>query len=270
MTRNMNGTYGHPGNGIGAPRRPGRLAAAAGALFLTAAGAMPAAAMQILDAADHAELSAVISGTAVNRIALDHDRIARVVRGPGSFTVEHDAARGDLYVRPNASAELEHAGPSPAPAAVTLFLGTERGFTYRLTLAVTVRDSAQILIRNPDAHAPDDEQAGLPGDPHTGVLVALIRAVARREPLPDYAIEPATTGPAGGLEDVTAVEAWRGPRFTAHVVEMPDGAFADASALASRFGPGIAAVWLSAPGRGPGGGRLAVVVRAHGRAGATR
>ena len=154
---------------------------------------------------------------------------------------------------------------------MTLFLGTERGFTYRLTLAVTVRDSAQILIRNPDARPPKDEEAGLPGDPHTGALVALIRAVARREPLPGYAIKPAAEAETvGGPGDVTVVEAWRGARFTAHVVETPDGAFADASALAARFGPGVAAAWLSAPGRGPGGGRLAVVVRAQGRAGETR
>ena len=41
---------------------------------------------------------------------------------------------------------------------MTLFLGTERGFTYRLTLAVTERDSAQILIRNSAARAPAGER----------------------------------------------------------------------------------------------------------------
>ena len=46
-------------------------------IFLMAAVA-PAAAMQILDAADHAELVAEISATNVNRIALMGDRIARV------------------------------------------------------------------------------------------------------------------------------------------------------------------------------------------------
>ena len=40
------------------------------------------------------------------------------------------------------------------PETVTLFLGTEKGFTYRLALAATMRDSAQILIRNPEAAAP--------------------------------------------------------------------------------------------------------------------
>ena len=37
--------------------------------------------------------------------------------------------------------------PAGAPAPVTLYLGTEQGFTYRLSLSVVSRDSAQILIR---------------------------------------------------------------------------------------------------------------------------
>ena len=74
------------------------------ALHILAMGALaapvPALAMQILDAADHAELAAEISATGVNRIALMGDRIAKVVRAPGGFAVEHDAASGDLYLRP--------------------------------------------------------------------------------------------------------------------------------------------------------------------------
>ena len=104
----------------------------------------PAAAMQILDAADHAELSAQISATQVNRIALAGDRIAKVVRAPDGFAVEHDARSGDLYLRPLT------AEPA-APDRVTLFIGTEKGFTYRLTLTPADRDSAQILIRNGEA-----------------------------------------------------------------------------------------------------------------------
>ena len=62
------------------------------------AAPVPALAMQILDAADHAELAAEISASGVNRIALAGDRIAKVVRAPDGFAVEHDAASGDLYL----------------------------------------------------------------------------------------------------------------------------------------------------------------------------
>ena len=62
--------------------------------------ATQASAMQILEAADHAELEAVVSDRAVSRITLAGDRVARVIRGAVGFAVEHDKARGDLYLRP--------------------------------------------------------------------------------------------------------------------------------------------------------------------------
>ena len=236
-------------------RTIGRWIAGAGtlaALLVSAALAAPASAMEILEAEDHAELAAEISATEVTRVALAGDRIVRLVRGPG-FTAEHDPASGDLYLRP----------PAAGAAPLTLFLGTEKGFTYRLTLTPAARGTAQILIRNPAAAAP--MQAEAESDSRVGALVALIRAAARREPLPGYAVELDIT-----VGDVDALEVWRGPRFTALVLELGAGDSGDATALAARLGPGIAAAWTSAPGTGPSGGRLAVAVRETATAGAAR
>ena len=97
----------------------------------------------------------------------------------------------------------------------------------------------------------------------------LIGAVARREPLPGYAIEAAAAGPDGAAGPVFGtLETWRGPRFEVLVVEIPDrmlvgetpggplsGGPGDAAAVAARLGPGIAAAWLAGPGTGPSGGR---------------
>ena len=271
---------------FGASARPFRLTGLGAALFIYMAhAASPAAAMQILGATDHAELTAEISATSVNRVALAGDRISRVIRAPGGFTVEHDAKRGDLYLRPlsaNDGGQPGYPGQSPvfgttaAPETVTLFLGTEKGFTYRLSLAVTARDSAQILIRNPDAAALPKNDAISGSDPQVGALTRLIRSVARREPLAGYTIEAAaargqqSAGLTATTQTVTAIETWRGPRFTAEVVEVAASAPGDAAELASLFAPGVAAAWLSAPGSGPSGGRLAVVVREHGKTGDTR
>ena len=41
--------------------------------------------MQLLAASDHAELKAEVSGTVVNRITFDSDRIAQVIRAPDGF-----------------------------------------------------------------------------------------------------------------------------------------------------------------------------------------
>ena len=244
----------------------GRLAAAAAVaahlIYMAAAG--PASAMQILEAADHGELAAEVSATGVNRIALSHDRIRRVIRAPGGFVTEHDPETGELYLRPVAGGQGAEPDLSDR-APVILFIGTEKGFTYRLTLTPSDRDSAQILIRNGAALARAEAGAAVPAtraDPRIGVrgrprvaaLVGLIRAVARREPPAGYAIE---TGRAiGGLP---VIETWRGPRFAAHIVES-DGAVSDAADLAGTMEILAAAAWLAAPGSGPSGGRLAVIV----------
>ena len=225
-------------------RTIGGLAGALAACLIHLALAATASAMEVLDAEDHAELAAEVSATEVSRIALAGDRIVRLVRGPGGYAAEHDPTSGDLYLRP----------PASGAVPLTLYLGTEKGFTYRLTLTPVERGAAQILIRNPAAAAP--MQAEAESDSRVGALVALIRAAARREPLPGYAVELDIT-----VGDVDALEVWRGPRFTALVLELGAGDSGDATALAARLGPGIAAAWTSAPGTGPSGGRLAVAVR---------
>ena len=186
-----------------------------------------------------------------------------MIRAPGGFVTEHDPETGDLYLRPTAAGQ----GTDPEAsdrAPVILFIGTEKGFTYRLTLTPSDRDSAQILIRNGAAVARGvdpaavtsgaDPRIGVRGRPRVAALVGLIRAVARREPPAGYAIE---TGRAiGGLP---VIETWRGPRFAAHVVES-DGAVSDAADLAGTMGIRAAAVVAGGPrhrtlGRTPRGDR---------------
>ena len=228
-------------------------------IFIVLAAA-PAPAMEVLTAADHAEIRADISAAGVSRIAVAGDRIARVIRMPGGFEAEHDPKSGDLYLRPPDGSVRERPWRRAAP--VELFISTEKGFTYRLTLSPTDGGPAQILIRNPDAEPGPENGEARAGDSRIAALVSLIRAVARREALPGYAIEAgggADNGRTGALE---FMETWRGRRFTALVTEA-DGA-EDAENLAARFEPGVAAAWLSELGTGPGGGRLAVVVRERG------
>ena len=239
------------------------------ALHLLCMGAfalpLPAAAMQILDAADHAELAAEISATGVNRIALAGDRIAKLVRAPGGFAVEHDAGSGDIYLRPATPRGGTHPAEIAEPEAVTLFIGTEKGFTYRLTLMPGERDSAQILIRNAAVAEGGTAAGPAPGDPHMAALVKLVRAVARREPLPGYEIH---AGKGLSLSGLGVIETWRGPRLAVLVFEAdrPASSGADGGAgLAGTIGglPGVgrvAALWLAAPGTGPSGGRLGVAV----------
>ena len=261
---------------VGLSCKRGGIAAPGLLLIIYMGSSATASALQVLQASDHAELAAEVSDTQVNRIALDGDRIARVIQSPGGFTVEHDPVRGDLYLYPDAAADALHAADElrsaealrgadsfstsdgwPAPVPVTLYVGTERGFTYRLTLSAVARGSAQILIRNPAVAESHD--AGPVVDGFRAELVSLILAVARREPVPGYVVVPAaqfTESPERG----SPVELWRGPRFTARVLNAPAGSVADAEQLAKLSGRRVLAAWLSPPGGGPNGERIAVLV----------
>ena len=239
--------------------------AALGLLLLIYMGSSATAlALQILEATDHAELVAEISATDVNRIALDGDRVSRVIQSPGGFTVEHDPVRGDLYLHPDAAAAFEPPpgnwpAPAGAPTPVTLYVGTEQGFTYRLSLSAVSRDSAQILIRNAAVTARFAGKTRPLIAEHRGELVSLILSVARRESVPGYVIVPAPES-AMIAERGSLVEHWRGPRFTARVLRMPHGGVEDAEHLARLSGAPVVATWLSAPGNGPNGDRIAVLV----------
>ena len=244
--------------------RGGAIAALGLALIIYMGSGTTARALQVLEASDHAELIAEISATAVNRIALEGDRISRVIQSPGGFRVEHDAVRGDLYLNPDTAAVLalepdNLPAPGGAPAPVTLYLGTERGFTYRLSLSVVSRDSAQILIRNAAIAAGPVERTGTADDDRRGELVSLILAVARREPLPGYLVVPASAPDTSG-ERGSSVELWRGLRFTARVSRTRAEGAVDAGQFARLSGGRVAAAWLSPPGHGPNGERIAVLV----------
>lgn len=247
----------------------GRTAALGLLLIIHMGSGATASALQVLEASDHGELAAEISTTEVNRIALDGDRVSRVIQSPGGFTVEHDPVRGDLYVYPDAMpaagdrpAPGSPPAPAGAPAPVTLYVGTERGFTYRLTLSAAARGSAQILIRNPAVARPaasGPAAGGLAAGNHETELVSLIVAIVRREPVPGYVIVPAPES-ATSPERGALLESWRGPRFTARLLSVSAERVEDAAGLARLSRGNVAGAWLSSPGRGPDGERIAVLV----------
>ena len=262
MNMYRNPTIGRTANGRRAGHRAAVLLAACVA-FAVLPGS--AAAIQTLEATDHAELEAAVSAAGVSRVALADDRIRRVIRSPGGFDIEHDAASGDLYLRPVEAPGPVSDGMAGAPLPVTLFLGTERGFTYRLSLIPDGRPSAQVLIRNAAA-APESDTPASPAatrDTRVAELVRLVRAAARGEVLFGYAVETGRSGPGH-----RAIETWRGAQFTAYVTAVDPTA--DTGALAERFGTGVAAVWVASPQAGVTRERIAVVVTEPGRAEAGR
>ena len=269
-------------------RRPPAHAVAATLLLSLCAGIAAAQPPRILDAADHAELVAEMASDGVVRVALLGDRIARVIRAPGEFAVEHDPAAGDLYLRPAAEQAPRESDAPPMPSAprgpadlvppVSLFIGSERGSTYRLTLTPVAGGPAQILIRGTDTE-PEDAVPTVTENGRVATIAGVIRAVASGVPPAGYVLEPMDRDSAP-RDDIVPLELWRGPGRDAVVLAMDADVQVDAPALAERLGPDILAVWIGPaagkPSRGGGraaggratlrfpGGRLAVVVRGTG------
>ena len=255
-----------------------RLCAAAlvGALVLNMqafpAAAEPAAGTRVLEVADHAEIGVEISANGVVRVALLDDRIERVISLPQTnFAVEHDPAAGDLYLRPVAETTPGERAAPPAAAApredaawarsAALFVGSEKGATYRLTLTPVAGGPAQILIRGVGEKPANAEPPGAHKD-RVAAIAQLIRAAAAGVPPAGYTVEPAV-GDSTVQDGIVPLEVWRGPRHEALVLALEAGAPANAPALAARMGRGVAAVWIT-PGtvkQGHAGGRLALVVR---------
>ena len=267
------------------PTRRRRAGAGVAMLLLSlCAGTAAAQPPRILDAADHAELAAEMAADGLVRVALLNDRIARVIRVPREgFAVEHDPAAGDLYLGPVAESAVAQRPAAPEmPAApqvpVALFVGSEKGSTYRLTLTPVAGGPAQILIRGVDAE-PDDAVPPVTENDRVAVIAGVIRAVASGVPPAGYVVEPIDQDSAP-RDDIVPLEVWRGPGRDAVVLAMDADVPVDAPALAERLGPDILAVWIGPaagkPSRGGGrtaggqatmrfaGGRLAVVVRGTG------
>ena len=253
-------------------------------LLSLCAGTAAAQPPLVLDAGDHAELAAEMSADGVVRVALLNDRIARVIRLPrDGYAVEHDPAAGDLYLRP--VSESIFAQPPAAPRAhatvqtpVALFVGSEKGSTYRLTLTPVAGGPAQILIRGVDAE-PEVAVPPVTENGRVAVIAGVIRAVASGVPPAGYVVEPIDRDPAPH-DGIVPLKVWRGPGRVAVVLAMDADVPVDAPALGERLGPDVLAVWIGPaagkPPRGGGraaggqttmrfaGGRLAVVVRGTG------
>lgn len=249
------------------------LAAPLFALLLPATAAIPqAAAPTVLDAADNAELRTEVAQNGPVRVALLGDRIGRVVQAPGGWTVEHDPDAGDIYLRRPAP-HPQPAQPAGPVGPAGIFIGSERGFTYRLELLPVLGGASQVLIRNPAAGIAKDPVSATAGESRVAEIAGLIRAVANRQPLPGYSVARVADQPGGmpgsppilanGVgfpADAALLEIWRGARFEAIAVALgPDGASIDAAGLAGRFGPGVLAAWIDDVGTP--GARLAVVAR---------
>lgn len=179
------------------PSKPGLLQAL-GSLLLFAS--VQAHALQILDVSDGATAFAKISSGEITRLTVNNGRIASWQVPKGRLVLQKNAKTGDLYVRP-----LNREEP------VSLFLTSESGSTYAITLQPVSMPSETIVLRESGRTvAPAAEQAG---ERSEGIKAFMLAMVADRLPADMEVRESGQELSLWQDSRLTLVRSWIGARW---------------------------------------------------------
>ncbi|MFA6038266.1 MAG: type-F conjugative transfer system secretin TraK [Legionellales bacterium] len=96
---------------------------------------------------DGQAVDARISSENLNRIYLQDDRIESIKALDGQFQYQHDAKSGELYLKPNVAYKDK---------PINLYLTSENGFSYALTLRPGSDKPQTILLDNKNSKNSDD------------------------------------------------------------------------------------------------------------------
>ncbi len=119
---------------------------------------MQAIAGQDFKLSDGDSIKATISPNHLNRIYLKHDRIQSVKSLDGQFHGEHDERSGELYVKPT----ITH-----MDKPMHLYLGSEQGFAYSVTLLPDADTPQTLMLDNRQAEKQDADSHDTQDEIHT-------------------------------------------------------------------------------------------------------
>lgn len=132
----------------------------------------PALADQFRTIGDSGTVEGYASSLDITRISLVGDRIASVKKADADefgddFNVAHDTITGDVYLTLPAIFEQTH---------LNFFITSQKGFTYKVHLAIRDTPSTQIFVQNPGVGSERAESWELE-TPFRQTVVRLIRAM---------------------------------------------------------------------------------------------
>ncbi len=124
-------------------------------------------ALQIKQATDNGQITAIVSAQEISRVSLAKDRI-RMINSDPEVDITHDSETGDVYLKP---------ATAPLTKPLNLFISTEKGFTYQLLLMPEKVPSEQIIIRNDDAFDGSEEaQTWESSTPFHATIIDVLKA----------------------------------------------------------------------------------------------
>ncbi len=133
-------------------------------------------AQQMIAVQEGVEMSATLSSKALNRIAVQNDRILSVKGTQGEFELDKDSELGQVFVKPI---------PKESQEPIHIFLSTETGKTYALALLAEDIGAQSIVLMPPGLNLVSWEQAGA----YEASIKTLIKAMHTQTELEGFSIE---------------------------------------------------------------------------------
>ncbi len=138
-------------------------------------------AVQNIDIEDGSKFSAEISKIDANRIKIVGDRIKSIKSNANELEVSVEEKLGEIYVRPAMVSENK---------PISLFIVTERNFTYQALLFPKSIPSEQIILRNDSVPVNSDyEVVKTSKNSYQQQIIDLLKAMRNKNQIEGYSIK---------------------------------------------------------------------------------
>lgn len=234
------------------------------ATFFVYTGAIaPALADQFRSIADNGTIEGYASSLDITRISLIGDRVASVKKADADefgddFNVAHDTITGDVYLTLPAIYEQTH---------LNFFITSQKGFTYKVHLAIRDTPSTQIFVQNPGVGSERAESWELE-TPFRQTVVRLIRAMWNGATVEGYEVrQNVDLSQKAGPLTYRITASYDGASLVGRILKIENNAdTALALSEGAFFSPGVIAVAATLNELPPRGTALVFVVARKGTA----
>ena len=164
-------------------------------------------AYQRLPAEEGAAITAYVSETSLNRIAVFNDRIVNVKGNSGEFELDTDQDLGQIFIKPVLSDK-----------PIALFVTTEKGHTYSLHLMSQQMNAENIVLMPLEENAIAQwEKTGS----YESALKTILKAMHTDNSLEGFVIEkPHNKLPKIPGMNLTLLKSYRGAQWIGDIIEV--------------------------------------------------
>ncbi len=167
-----------------------------------------ASAEQKVPVQEGTEVSISVSSNALNRLAVENDRIMTVKGITGQFELDKDGELGQVFIKPVATDKQE---------LIHLFLLTEKGHTYPLSLTLHEGKAESILLMPMEIEPTQWEQSSS----YETLLRTLIAAMHNQKPLEGFRMNKIKIQlPHIKHAAVKYLQSYTGKQLQGHVLEV--------------------------------------------------